>query len=250
MPTRLAKLLITTTAIAILALPACADPTTSAASSGSPGHPFPPSVPLVDPPGSTILNGQVTFGAQWSTINTTVKNVNGDVVIQGQGAGNVLEAVTFDDTHVTSTQDAQSTNIGSTINAKVDGVGGSVSISGLAVCNSTDISTDPNVTAVNSKQTCNAQDPGSEINGTVRNVTGDVAVQSTAYGNTYTEDTNATNAPTHIQQTNTSSVFGTTNMKIQNVGGSVAVTASAVGNNAQVVHYSTNGASSTGNSGQ
>lgn len=194
--------------------------------------------------GSTILNGQVTFGSQWSTVNATIKNVGGDVVVQSQGAGNVLEAVTFDDTHVTSTQDAESDNIGSTINTNVNGVGGSVSVTGIAVCNSTDVSTDPNVTAVDSTQTCNAKDPGSEINGTIKNVYGDVAVNSAAYGNQYTEDTNALNAPTHIVQNNTSNVFGTTNIGIQNVQGSVGVSASAIGNNAQIVHYSTAGSTS------
>jgi hypothetical protein len=190
--------------------------------------------------GSTILNGQLTFGAQWSTVNTQATNVAGDVVIQSQGAGNTFEAVTFDNTHVTSTQDDESTNIGSTVNANVNGVGGSVSISGLAVCNSTDVSTDPEVTAVNSKQICHAEDPGSEVNANVRNVAGDVAVQTTAYGNTYTEDTNALNAPTVLHQTNTSNVFGTANVSVHNVGGSVGVTSSAVGNSTQVVHYSTN----------
>ncbi len=161
------------------------------------------------------------------------------MVIQSQGAGNVLEAVTFDDTHVTSSQDDESTNIGSTVNATVNGVGGGVSVSGLAVCNSTDISTDPNVTAVDSKQYCGAQDPGSEVNANINNVGGDVAVTSSGFGNTYTEDTNALNAPTHISQVNTSNVFGTANVTVHNVGGSVGVTSSAVGNNAQVVHYST-----------
>ena len=193
-----------------------------------------------------ILNGQVTFGAQWSTVTTTANNVGGDVVIQGQGAGNMFEAVTFDDTHVKSSQDDESTNIGSTITANVNGVGGSVSVSGTAVCNSTDVSTDPNVTAVDSKQYCGAQDPGSEINGKISNVAGDVAVQSTAYGNTYTEDTNATNAPTNLAQTNTSNVFSTANVAVHNIGGRVGVTSSAVGNNVQVVHYSTAGSTSTG----
>ena len=181
----------------------------------------------------------MSFGAQWSTITTTAKNVGGDVVIQGQGAGNVLEAVTFFDTHVTSSQDDESTNIGSTITANVNGVGGSATVSGLAVCNSTDVSTDPNVTSVNSKQYCGAQDPGSAVTANVSNVAGDATVASTAFGNTYTEDTNATNAPTVLSQTNTSSVFGTANATIRNVSGTVNVTASAVGNNAQVVHYST-----------
>ncbi len=181
----------------------------------------------------------MTFGAQWSTVNTTAKNVAGDVVIQSQGAGNLLEVVTFDDTHVVSSQDGESTNIGSTVNANVNGVGGGVSITGLAVCNSTDISTDPNVTAVDSKQYCGAKDPGSEVTANIGNVAGDAAVASTAYGNTYTEDTNAVNAPTHVMQTNTSNVFATSNVSVHNVGGSVGVTSSAVGNNAQVVHYST-----------
>jgi hypothetical protein len=224
MPTPLAKILIVSTVLATLSLPACAGQSNATGSSST-------------ATGSTILNGQVSFGAQWSTLNTTIKGVGGDVVIQSQGAGNVLEAVTFDDTHVKSSQDDESTNIGSTVNATVDGVGGSVSVSGLAVCNSTDISTDPNVTAVDSKQYCGAQDPGSEVNANIRNVYGDAAVASTAFGNTYTEDTNAVNAPTHIMQTNTSNVFGTANVTYHNVGGSVAVTSSAVGNNAQVVHY-------------
>jgi hypothetical protein len=227
MTTRLAKILIVSTAIAILAPPAFAGQ--SDASTGS----------SATASGSTILNGQVSFGAQWSTVTTTAKNVSGDVTIQSQGAGNVLEAVTFDDTHVKSSQDDESTNIGSTLTANVNGVGGSVSISGLAVCNSTDVSTDPNVTSVNSKQYCGAQDPGSQVTANVSNVSGDAQVTSTAFGNTYTEDTNAASAPTQISQTNTSSVFGTATASFHNVSGSVNVTSSAVGNNAQVVHYST-----------
>jgi hypothetical protein len=227
MTTTLAKLLIASTVLATLSLtPAFAGQSDTAGSSNTAS-------------GSTILNGQVSFGAQWSTVTTNAKNVGGDVVIQSQGAGNVLEAVTFDDTHVTSSQDDESTNIGSTVTANVNGVGGSVSISGLAVCNSTDVSTDPNVTAVQSKQYCGAQDPGSEVTANVSNVQGDVAISSTGFGNTYTEDTNALSAPTQLMQTNTSNVFGTANVSVHNVAGSVGVTSSAVGNNAQVVHYST-----------
>lgn len=224
--TRLAKILIATTALAILPQMACAGASDATGSSTT-------------ATGSTILNGQVTFGAQWSTVNTTVKSVSGDVTIQSQAAGNALEAVTFDDTHVTSSQDAESTNIGSTLNANVNGVGGSVSITGSANCNTTDVSTDPNVTSVHSSQYCNAQDPGSELNASVSNVSGDVTVSSSASGNTYTEDTNAASAPTYLSQTNTSSVFGTANVNVHNVQGSVGVTSSAVGNTVQVVHYST-----------
>ncbi len=188
----------------------------------------------------------MTFGAQWSTLNTTVNGVNGDVIVQGQAAGNVLDAVTFDDTHVNSTQDAESTNIGSEVTANVANVGGSVGITSTALCNSTDISTDPAVTAVKSNQYCGAQDPGSTVTANVNNVYGDVSIAGSAYGNTFMEDTNALSAPTQIRQTNTSNVFSTTTANVANVGGSVAVTSSAVGNHAQIVHYTDTTGTSTG----
>ena len=163
----------------------------------------------------------------------------GDVVVQGSAGGNSVEIVTFDDTHVTNNQDDESTNIGSEVNAEVSNVGGGVSISGQAFCNSTDVSTDPNVTAVNSTQTCHAQDPGSSVNATVHDVGGDVSIASSALGNNFTEDTNALSSPTMLHQTNTSNVFSTANATVNAVGGSVGVTSSAIGNSAQVVHYST-----------
>lgn len=181
----------------------------------------------------------MSFGSQWSTINTKVVGVSGDVIIQGQAAGNVLNAVTFDDTHLTSVQDAESHSIGTEVNADVSYVNGSVGISGLATCNSTDVSTDPSVTDVNSTQICNAKDPATVVNATVHNIGGDVSIAASAAGNTFTEDTNAINAPTSINQFNRSSVFSTNNANVNAVGGSVAVTSSAVGNNAQIVHYPT-----------
>lgn len=186
-----------------------------------------------------MLNGQVSIGAQWSTVNTQVDGVAGDVSVQGSGGGNAVEIVTFDDTHVQSSQVDASTNIGSDVNSTVSNVDGSVGITGQAFCNSTDVSTDPNVTAVNSNQVCHASDPGSSVNASVSNVGGDVSIASSASGNIYTEDTNALSAPTQIHQANTSNVFSTANIAVNNVGGSVAVTSSAVGNSAQIVHYST-----------
>jgi len=233
MLTRLATILIASTALLIPTL-ACAGASNGNGPDGS----------YHSPQGgnsTNVLNGQITFGAQWSTVNTTVQGAGGDVIVQSQGAGNVLDVVTFNNTHVDSTQEVGSTNIGSTINADVSDVYGGVSISGQAFCNSTDVSTDPAITEVKSRQICNAQDPGSEVAAHVENVSGDVSIASSAFGNTYMEDTNALSAPAQIHQANTSNVFGTANATIRNVGGSVAVTASAIGNNAQIVHYTDNG---------
>jgi hypothetical protein len=237
MMTRLAKILIASTVLAIL-------PATVFAGQNNGGPQQQAPTPQA---GSVVLNGQLTFGAQWSTVNTKVNGANGDVVVQGSAGGNSVEIVTFDDTHVKSTQDDESTNIGSDVNAQLANVGGSVSISGQAFCNSTDVSTDPNVTAVNSNQICHASDPGSSVNANVNNVYGDVSIASSASGNVFTEDTNALSSPTHIAQSNTSNVFSTVNATVHNVGGSVGVTSSAIGNSAQIVHYSTDGAAPTGN---
>src|SRR5690349_858040 len=220
MLTRLATILIASTALLIPTL-ACARANNGSGPDGS----------YQAPQGgnsTNVLNGQITFGAQWSTVNTTVNGAGGDVIVQSQGAGNVLDLTTFNNTNVDSTQEADSTNIGSTVNANVSNVYGGVSIQSTAVCNSTDVSTDPAYTIVKSDQICNAQDPGSEVAAHVANVSGDVSIASNAFGNNYTEDTNALSAPTTIHQVNTSQVFGTANATIRNVGGSVAVTASAI----------------------
>jgi hypothetical protein len=229
---RLAKILIASTVLAIL-------PATAFAGANNGGLQHQQPTPQAN--ATTILNGQISFGAQWSTVTTTVDGAGGDVIVQSQGAGNALDVTTFNDTHVTSTQDSESTNIGSTINANVSNVYGSVGITGQAFCNSTNISTDPAITEVHSDQVCHAQDPGSEVNANVDGVSGDVSIASSAYGNTYAEDTNALSAPATLHQANTSNVFGTTNATVHNVGGSVAVTATAIGNNSQIVHYSTAG---------
>lgn len=199
---------------------------------------------------STILNGQVTIGAQWSTLNVQAGSVGGDVIVQGSAGANALDVTTFNDTHVNNSQDAGSSNIGSVVNADVSGVGGGVSITTQAFCNSANISTDPQITDVTSDQNCHAQDPGSEVNANVNGVGGDVAIATNAFGNTYSEDTNAVNAPVQLHQANTSNVYGTANTSVHNVAGSVSVTSSAIGNNAQVLHYSTDGANTTGSTGQ
>jgi hypothetical protein len=199
---------------------------------------------------SNILNGQITFGAQWSTINVHTGAVGGDVIVQGSAGANALDVTTFNDTHVTNYQESGSTNIGSSVNAEIMDVGGGVSISSQAFCNSADISTDPAITEVHSEQICRADDPGAEVNANVNGVGGDVQISANAFGNTYMEDTNALNSPATMHQVNTSNVFGTANTVVHNVAGSVAVTSSAIGNNAQIVHYTDTGAAVPSSGGQ
>ncbi len=213
--TRLAKILIAGTAMMTLPLtPAFAEGSTS-----------------------DILNGQVTLNSVWSNTNTTVDGVNGDVQAQAVGAGNVLDGTTMNDTNVNNDQYATSPAIGADLNASVTNVGGSVGLTTQTACNSADVSTDPHFTNVSNNQVCAALDPAQKTDVTVGNVVGDVAIAGSSVGNTYSEDTNATNMSVASSQINKSNVFSTTNATVNNVGGSVSVSSTAIGNNAQIIHY-------------
>src|SRR5690242_7998691 len=170
--------------------------------------------------GSDILNGQIDFQSQAANVNTTIKNVGGDVSGSAVSAGNVLQAVTMQDTNLTNNQYVgQGVSISSKLNADVSHVGGDVSLTSQAICNSADVSTDPNKTKVYSNQECNAVDPSAAMNANLKNIGGDVSLATTAVGNTFSEDTNAPNAPVQNYQINNSGTFATSNTNIQKVGG-------------------------------
>ena len=235
MTTRLAKILIASTVLAILPADDLRGkveltPVRRAASTGASST----AVNTDSTGATTILNGQISFGAQWSTVNTVVDGAGGDVIVQSQGAGNALDVTTFNDTHVTSTQDSESTNIGSTINANISNVYGSVGITGQAFCNSTNISTDPAITEVHSDQVCHAQDPGSEVNANVGNVQRrrlDRIERLQATPPTPKTPTLCRAPATlHAERTPPTCSRRPT-PSVHNVGGSVAVTSGAIGNN-------------------
>jgi hypothetical protein len=187
--------------------------------------------------GSEILNGQTDFHLSLSNLNVQVGDISGNVSAQSVAAGNTLDVTTMDDTSVTNEQYASSAMIGSTINADVQNIGGTVSLVSQAVCNSATISTDPNVTAVYSNQECQAIDPASSLNANVANIGNDVSLASMAVGNTFEEDTNAASMPVQTYQINASSINSSVNTKINNVTGNVDVTSAAIGNSAQIIHY-------------
>ncbi len=190
-----------------------------------------------NPQGSEILNGQMNFHVAISKLNTDVQNVGGSIGGQSVAAGNTLDVTTMQDTNVTNKQFSTSVNIAASANVNAKNIGGDVGFVSQAACNSANVSTDPTTTAVYSNQECYAQDPSASINANLRNVGGGVSLASVAVGNTFSEDTNAPNAPVQNYQINKSSVYGTTNATIKNVGGNVGLSASAVGNSAQIVHY-------------
>lgn len=219
--TRLAKTLIATTALMILPLNLA-----FAADSTS-------------PTGSQILNGQVNFNVAISKVNVDVQNAGGNAIGQSVAGGNVLDITTMQDTGVNNQQYSSSSMIESDLNANVSDIGGSAQYTSQAVCNSANVSTDPTTTAVYSNQECRAQDPASSLNASIGNVKGDVSLASSALGNTFSEDTNAPNAPVETYQINAAANYSALNATVANVGGSVVTTSAAIGNNAQIVHYGT-----------
>lgn len=175
-----------------------------------------------------------------SIVSANVDSVGTDVNVQSTAAGNSLDVTTMNDTQVTSQQIASGGDIDSELTTQVTNVNGTVNIQGQSACNSTSVSTDPNLTQTSSYQECDVPDPYSNVNATVSGVGGDVNIANTAVGNTFETDSNATNMPVNTNQVNRSSVTATTTANVSNVAGTVNVAGSAVGNSAQIIHYSTN----------
>ena len=157
--------------------------------------------------------------------------------MRATAVGNTVTVVTMQDTEVDSTQ-VNKGEIGASVNAHVDSVDGDVSLSATSLCNGADVSTDPNVTAVNSSQLCGAADPSATVTGTVTNVTGGVGMTAMAIGNQLTADSNAAHFPVNNAQQNDGAMYATVNATTANTG-AVDLSATAVGNTAQIVHYNT-----------
>ena len=114
---------------------------------------------------------------------------------------------------------------------------GYVNLNASTACNSVDVSTDPNETAVNNSQTCGRADPSATINANVSN-TGGVGMSAVAVANQFTTDSNATHFPVNNYQHNEGVVVANVNAAVTNTG-PVDISAAAVGNTAQIVHYGT-----------
>lgn len=191
--------------------------------------------------GSQILNNQINLQTNWSSLTGSVDTVGGDVVVQGNAGGNIVDVTTMNDTRVTNNQTVGSNaTIGSTVAVDVNNVAGSVGITNQAICNGASVSTDPILTAVKSNQACHATDPYSEINTNISNIGGNAVVQGSALGNSFQADSNAPNFPIVSRQLNNSGVVSNVNANVFNAAGSVGLSSSAIGNTSQVIHYSTN----------
>src|SRR5580693_6901971 len=197
--TTLARILITGTALTILTL--------SPACAGE------------STDGSVILNGQIDLHTSTSSLSTTIDNAGGGASVSSTAGGNAVDIVTMNDTHVDNSQYTSSVSIFSDLGAQV--------------------STDPNVTQVNSNQNCQAVDPTSSVYVDSWNVNGNFTANNLAAGNSFEEDTNAPNGPVNTIQTNASSINANTTVHVANVAGAVNVSGTAVGNTAEIVHYGT-----------
>ncbi|HEX3944514.1 MAG TPA: hypothetical protein VHW69_10535 [Rhizomicrobium sp.] len=218
--TRIARILIASTALTILPLSlASADGNTEDQ--------------------SDIVNNQVTFSDSISHVNLDVGDIWGDVSGQSVAGGNSLDVTTMNDTNVTTTQYTQSGAIAADLNANARQISGDVDLSAQAFCNSVSVSTDPNNVSVYNAQECHASDPSTLVNATVQDVGGNVSVSGSSIGNSFEEDTNAPNAQVQNYQLNDSNLAATVNSSVWSVKGSVSIAGAAIGNSAQIIHYGT-----------
>jgi len=191
--------------------------------------------------GSQILNNQINLQTNWSNLTGSVDTVGGDVVVQGNAGGNLVDVTTMNDTRVTNNQTVgPNATIGSSVAVDVNNVWGNVGITNQAICNGASVSTDPILTAVKSNQACHATDPYSEINTNISNIGGNAVVQGSALGNSFQADSNAPNFPIVSRQLNNSGVVSNVNANVFNAAGTVGLSSSAIGNTSQIIHYSTN----------
>lgn len=188
-----------------------------------------------DQSGADIINGQLNLGPVWSTIKTNVTNSDGDVSAASTAVGNTATIVTMADTHVDNLQ-TQNGNVGSAVKANVDGVNGNTWLNSTSLCNGASISTDPNITSVNSDQACGAQDPSASVSGTVTNVAGGVGASAMAVSNQTEIDSNASNFPVKNYQEAAGGTNANVNLDLSNVG-AASLSSTAVGNTATIVHY-------------
>ncbi len=191
--------------------------------------------------GSQILNNQINLQTNWSNLSGSVDTVGGDVVVQGNAGGNMVDVTTMNDTRVNNNQYVgPNATIGSNVSVDVNNVAGNVGITNQAICNGASVSTDPILTAIKSNQACHATDPYSEINTNISNIGGNAVVQGSALGNSFQADSNAPNFPIVSKQLNNSGVVSNVNANVFNAAGTVGLSSSAIGNNSQIIHYSTN----------
>jgi len=172
----------------------------------------------------------------WSQSNLSVVNVEGDVVGTASAVGNAVQVFSMTNSVIENNQ-VNTGNIGAELNADVAAVTGSVGLTAAAICNTADLSSDPEWTAMSSNQECRAKDPSATINASISGVGGDAVLQAAAIGNNMTFDTNATELVATNSQLNRSATYATINADISDVAGSVGATAQAVGNSASIIRY-------------
>lgn len=182
-----------------------------------------------------VINGQVNFGSVWSNINVTVDGVEDTVTAVTQSVGNTVNVYTMSDTYVDNVQ-VQNGDVGAEVTIDTWGVGGDVLVGATSLCNGASISTDPDVTAINSSQSCNANDPVSSIDANVSNVGGGVGMSAVAVSNQIQVDTNAANFPINSYQESGADTFANINATISGAT-QVDLQSSAVGNTATFIHY-------------
>jgi hypothetical protein len=182
-----------------------------------------------------VINGQVNLGTVWSAIDASVNSIDSSVTAVTQSVGNTVNIYTMSNTYVDNSQ-IQQGDVGAEVNLEAWEIGGDVLVGATSLCNGAGISTDPDVTAINSYQSCNADDPSATINANVSDVAGGVGMAAVAVSNQIQVDTNAANFPINSYQESAAHTFATVNATVSGAA-QVDLSGSAVGNNATFIHY-------------
>ena len=189
-----------------------------------------------------VTNQQNDYHLTISNLNANVDNVGKDVSETSAAIGNSLTVGGSADGKTNASIDGlsnvqnQTGYISATLNTTVHDIGGNVTATSAALCNTASATVDQSKGSVTNSQSCAGKDPSSSLTATIHAVAGEVKATSAAIGNSFTLGSADGVTPTQITgDLNSTQIASAPNSAASNVTAygiseNVTATTAAIGN--------------------
>ena len=189
-----------------------------------------------------VTNQQNDYHLTISSLNANIDNVGKDVSETSAAIGNSLSIGGSADGKTNASIDGltniqkQTGYISSSLTTTVHDIGGNVSATSAALCNSASATVDKSTGSVSNSQSCAGADPISTLSATIHAVAGEVKSTSAAIGNSFTlgasDVTKATQVAGDLNSTQVTSApdTATSTVTVYGISQNVTATTAAIGN--------------------
>ena len=189
-----------------------------------------------------VTNQQNDYHLTISNLNANVDNVGKDVSETSAAIGNSLTVGGSADGKTNASIDGltnvqkQTGYISATLNTTVHDIGGNVSATSAALCNTASVTVDQSKGSVSNSQSCAGKDPASSLTATIHAVAGEVKATSAAIGNSFTLGTSDVTKGTQITgDLNSTQIASAPNsaassVTVYGISENVTATTAAIGN--------------------